>query len=503
VGLILGLDVGTTAVKSVLFRPETTWQHHVSYEYPLLEPQRGYAVQRPDDVMSAVLAALSESAAVAASAGAEVLAVSVSSAMHGLIGLDDETRPLTPLVTWADSRAFEEARELRAGEAGPALSRLTGTPIHPMSPLTKLMWFARHEPLLTEQVRWWVGLKDYVLLYLTGTLMTESSSASGTGLFDLRRGTWAQEAAELAGVRVDQLPRLVSATSCWPLSREAAGRTALAVGTPVVAGAADGPLANVGAGALRPGVVGLSLGTSGAARMVVSAPTFDDAGSLFCYALTETTWVVGGAISNGGIVGGWAHQTLAPELGSVEELLDLAATAPAGSDGLLMLPYLLPERSPLWDAEIPGAYLGLRREHTRAHLVRAAVEGVARQLSTIVDQLETVAPVTTVRATGGALRSPLWRAVLASTLGRPLQVGDDAGGSARGAAVLGLLGLGLASDLESALALLPSAVTDQETVAPDPEAVAVYAGARGDLAALVGSLNPVSELFRQRQGTAT
>ena len=322
-----------------------------------------------------------------------------------------------------------QARFLRtSGQAG-ELHRATGAPIHPMTPLTKLMWFSRNDPRTCARARWWVGLKDYLLYRMTGMLVTELSSASGTGLLDMAARTWSPAAVALAGVSVDQLPPIVATTATLPLSPDAAGRLALPAGTPVVSGAADGPLGNLGTGAITAGVAGLSVGTSGAIRMAVPQPQVDDEGALFCYALTDSVWVVGGAVSNGGVVIRWAGDSLAPDLSAPargladEALLSLAGTVPAGSDGLVMLPYLLAERAPLWDPDLPGAYLGLRRGHTRAHLVRAAVEGVCRQLAVITDSLDRIAAVSSVRVTGGAFRSPLWRDVMAASLNRPLASG--------------------------------------------------------------------------------
>jgi gluconokinase len=275
------------------------------------------------------------------------------------------------------------------------------------------------------------------------------------------------------------------------------------VGLPVVLGAADGPLGNLGTGAVRPGQVGLSLGTSGAARVMVTSPPPELDDALFCYALTEgDAYVVGGAVSNGGIVVRWAGSTLAPDVEGAPfqhrdaALLELAATAPAGSDGLVMLPYLLAERAPLWDPDLLGAFLGLRRSHTRAHLLRAAVEGVSLQLSTIVDQLDRIEPVTEVRVTGGAFRSTLWREVLAAALGRPITVVGQAEGSALGAAALGLVALGRAADLPAALAALtpPDRAAD-ETTDPDSAMVAVYDQTRQTIATTVAQLSAVGRLF--------
>ncbi len=181
--LIVGLDVGTTGVKAVAFGLGSGWRRVALREYPLLQPTEDQAVQDPPTVLAAIAEALAE--CVQAAGEAQVIAISVSAAMHGLIALDAELQPLTPLITWADARAREEALVLRRSGAG--LHALSGTPVHPMTPLSKLLWFSRHEPQTLTRARWWAGLKDLVLAWLTGTLVTELSSASATGMLDMRR----------------------------------------------------------------------------------------------------------------------------------------------------------------------------------------------------------------------------------------------------------------------------------------------------------------------------
>jgi gluconokinase len=507
--VIVGLDAGTTGVKAVAFGIGSSWRRVALREYPLLQPQPGWQVQDPEIVVAGAQRALAE--CVAAVGTAEVVGIAVSTAMHGLIGLDAAMRALTPLLTWADGRALDEAAELRASGHAADLHRRTGTPVHPMTPLTKLMWFARHEPQVCAAARWWVSLKDYLLWRLTGSLVTELSSASATGMLDMASRSWDAEAVELAGISVEQLPQILPTTATLQLAEAPAARIGLRAGTPVVVGAADGPLGNLGTGAITPGVAGLSLGTSGAVRVVVDQPRVDDAGTLFCYALTDTAWTVGGAISDGGIVIRWAGQALAPDLHGPagapdddEALLELAADVPAGCDGLVMLPYLLPERAPLWDPDLPAAYLGLRYRHTRAHMMRAAVEGVCLQLRIVLDQLNRLEPVHSVRVTGGTFRSPLWREVMAATLDRPLYAAGDAEGTALGAAALGLHALGHASRLTDALALLSEGghTSAGTRITADPALVATYDRVRRSLPALIEGLAPLAALFADADVTA-
>lgn len=492
--VIIGVDVGTTAVKVVAFSLGSSWRSSARRDLSLASPEPGWMVQDPEAVLVAVAEALTE--VVGFCGSAEIIGLSVGTAMHGLAGLDSDHRPLTQLITWADTRATDEVSELqRSGLAG-EIHRATGTPVHPMTPLAKLLWFARHDPDTLHRVRWWVGLKELVLHWLTGEVATEVSSASGTGLFDLAEGGWSAAALDLVGVDIDQLPPILATTATLGLGRAAASRVGLRAGTPVVVGAADGPLGNVGTGALAPGVAGLSLGTSGAVRTVVERPdplALDPESGLFCYAITDDQWVIGGAISNGGPVSRWAVATLLDDTSSDgtaipvddDALIALASQAPPGSDGLVMLPFLLSERAPLWDPDMRGAFLGLRADHTRAHLARAAVEGVCLQVRALVDRVDAVAPVASVRATGGVFGSGLWRPVLAACLGRPLHVVDGVDGTACGVAALGLLGLGRATDLTEATRMLgvdPDSPPPAESM--DPEAEAVYSR----LAASVGPL---------------
>ena len=524
--VVIGLDVGTTGVKAIAFGLGSSWRRLAMREYELFEPEPGWQVQDLGEILRASTEALAE--CVAYVNESKVLAVSLSAAMHGLLALDARRCALTPLVTWADARATDEARWLVSSGQAAELHRRNGTPVHPMTPLAKLLWFARNDQSTCAAARWWVGLKECLLSWLTGELATELSSASGTGLLEMSTRSWSASAAELAGIRVEQLAPILSTTAVLGLCSSTAARIGLKEGTPVVAGAGDGPLANLGTGALGPGVAALSLGTSGAVRVVVDEPRVDGSGRLFCYALTEHAWVLGSALSNGGIVLRWAGEALAPDLvgspagpseqhgpseqpglagaagvtgaisgsGADERMIALASQAPPGCDGLMMVPYLLSERAPLWDPDLPGAYLGLRRTHTRAHLVRAAIEGVCLQLSLLVDQLEKVEPVGSIRATGGALRSPLWSAILAAALEKPLYRVGDAEGTALGAATLALAALGRAPGLGEALALFEAPGAAQpELVQVDSELLSAARATRATIPELAHQLERVAELF--------
>ena len=471
--VVVGVDIGTTSTKVVACTPGGRLVASGSAGYPLEEPAPGHTVQDPAVVLDAVVEALR--GVVEVVGPDRVAGVCFSGAMNGLLGLSPTGEPLTPLVTWADTRAGEQAERLRAGAGGLALHRRTGTPLHAMSPLPKLVWFHENEPALFERVGSWVSIKEHVLRHLCGAPVVDHSIASATGLMDIGALAWDPEALTLAGVVLEQLGELVSTTHVLPgLTGSGARRTGLRRATPVVVGAGDGPLANLGLGAVRPGVAACSIGTSGALRVVVEEPVVDPGGQVFCYALAPGRWVVGGAVNNGGSVLGWAGDALAPDLGEhpEEELLAVAERAPAGSDGLVMLPYLLGERAPRWSSLPSGAWVGLTSAHRREHLVRAAIEGVCLQLATVLASMRGAGlAVEEVRATGGFARSPLWREVLADALGMPVGFAGSDQGSALGAALLGMQALGLVESIDVAADL----VTVDSTTHPRPAESAVYA----------------------------
>lgn len=495
--MIVGVDVGTTAVRAVAFALDGTARHAATREYPLLEPMPGWQVQEPDVLMAATVAALS--ACVAGTAGAEVVALALSSARHGLIGLDAAMTPVTPLLTRRDTRSSEAARELRLSGQSRELHRLTGTPVRPMNPLCKLLWFARHEPYLCTATRWWIGLKDYVVHRLTGMLVTELSSASGTGMFDVHRRGWSPAVLDLAGLSESQLPPVLPTTAVLRLSPTAGRAVGLPSGTPVVVGAGDGPLRSLGAAAIDNTVGGLTLGAAGALRTVVEAPLSDPVEAFSCGALTDDAWVVGSAVSNGGNVVRWAGRVLGDDSG-VPALLDLAERVAPGSDGLVMLPYLLADEAPPDGCAPPGAFLGLRSEHSRGHLVRAAVEGVCLQLGGVRDRLAELTPIGSVRLTGGAFRSRLWREVMAAVLDCPVRVAGVAGHVTLGAAALGLFAIGHTSGLREAVTQLDPGVAGGEPVAVDPALAAAYRGLRARMPALITVAGRLGEILDASAG---
>jgi gluconokinase len=463
--LVIGLDSGTTATKAVAVAADATVIAMSSVGYPLMVPEPGYAELDPVRLQQAAVEAMADVARQARELGHRVVGLSLSAAMHGLAPLDGVGSPTGPLITWADNRAGEESRSIALGSRE-ELHKRTGTPVHPMSPLPKLMWWRLHHPEAFASTPKWGGVKEVVLSGLCNdAYLIDLSCASTTGLYDITARQWDPQALQLAGIDLEQLATVVPTTQVVTgLRSEVADQTGLPRDLPVVLGASDGPLANLGVGAVREGVAAVSLGTSGALRAVRSVPAVDQAARLFCYALTDDHWVLGGAINNAGSVVRWASAALGMVTEDVQgeerdtadgRLLQEAGQVPFGSDGLLCLPYLLGERAPWWEPGLQGAWIGMRRHHRRGHLVRSAVEGVCLQLALVALALEAAGvQVREVRATGGAMESPVWRDVLSAALDLPVGLAASPEGAGTGAGLLGHYALGSLPDLDNAANLI-------------------------------------------------
>ena len=406
----LGVDLGSTAIKACLWELEPGKTpvsiHRASRELHLQVPRPGWAVQDPQATLQAVRELLAEMP--------EYQALGFSAAMHGLLPLCETGQPIDMAISWADQRSWEEAELLQ--QEHPDWAERSGTPIHPMAWPAKLLWWSKHETPPTC----WVGLKEWVVAQLAGLEKPpwmDRSMASATGLY--QGNDWSEEILRKCGVMRRQLADVIEPDQVLP---EFPTRTVL--------GGGDGPLSHLGTGALRPDQACLSIGTSGALRMVCGPEAKTDGGKLFRYYLADQRWVRGGAISNGSLVLDWVRglQGLTPQA-----MLEEIAKVPPGSEGLVALPYLMGERSPIWDARARGALVGLSVQHTQSHIARAMLEGVIFALRQVAECLQKASEI---RVTGGLSRSPVWLQMLADGLNQPVLAMAESEAGALGAAQL-------------------------------------------------------------------
>lgn len=440
---VIGVDIGTTNTKVVAFTTEGKLLTSAGASYPVYTDGDGRHELDPDELFIAMSASLAE---VLKSAG-KPAGISFSCAFHSLIAVGENGNPLTKAMTWADLRPSAAAKALKASEAGRRIYQHTGTPIHAMSPLCKLIWLREIHPDIFQRAFRFIGIKEYIWWKFTGKYQVDHSIASATGLFDIRRLTWYPEALERAGVNPARLSEPVPCTHHQKVSN-----------IPYIIGGGDGCLANLGSGAIRPGETALTIGTSGAIRMTANAPIDDARGSIFSYVLSPGRFACGGATNNGGNVLKWLFGKVL-QVGDNEDewqrrVLE-ANDVPPGSEGLIFLPYLQGERAPVWDADARGVFFGVRSIHDHRHFTRACLEGVSYALCQIGASLqETIGPIEHIYASGGFTRSEFWLQMIADIFNKRVHLSGAADASAIGAAIMGFLALGLIKDLDSAQSLL-------------------------------------------------
>ncbi|THF79568.1 gluconokinase [Cohnella fermenti] len=478
----IGIDMGTTSTKAVVFDEEGRVVSTANAGYPLYTPTPSIAEQDPEEIFAAVVAAVGTAVKEAGLAPGDVQFVSCSSAMHSVIPVDGADRPLMRGITWADNRSAEWAKRLRTEMDGISVYRRTGTPIHPMSPITKLMWLRQEHPELFARAAKFVSIKEYVLHRLFGRYVVDWSIASATGLLNLSRLEWDEEALAIAGITPDRLSELVPTTFVLEgmTNTNAAAGMGLSASTPFVVGASDGVLSNLGLNAIDPGVVAVTIGTSGAIRTMIDRPATDPKGRYFCYALTDKKWAIGGPVNNGGVIFRWVRDEFAASetetanrlgISPYDVLTRIAERVRPGSDGLLFLPYLTGERAPLWNPDARGSFFGLTLHHRKEHMIRSVLEGVVYNLYTVMLAMqETIGEPKRILATGGFARSPLWRQMMADIFDQEVVVPESYESSCLGAVILGLAAFGDAN----AFSRVGAMVGATHAHSPNPEASATY-----------------------------
>lgn len=473
----IGLDIGTTSTKAIVFSATGEIKGIANYGYPLLVPQPGWSEQNPDEIFQTVNRALRDAILNADVNANDIAAIGISGAMHSLIAIDAQNQRLTNSITWADTRSNVQANRLHNNIA---LYQRTGTPIHPMSPLTKIKWMRETEPELFQRVGKFVSVKEYILYQWFGQYVVDYSIASATGLFNLQKLDWDDEALSIAEIRPTQLSQLVPTTHILRgMKSEWASAIGLDSNVPVVVGASDGVLANLGVGALNPNQIAITIGTSAAVRGTINQPITDAHGRTFCYAFADDRWVIGGASNNGGIILRWfrdhfgeseIQQAKQQNISAYDLLEQMANQIAPGAEGLVFLPFLSGERAPKWNADARGVFFGVALHHTRSHFARAILEGVlynVYEITTILKQQMTDAQ--TILASGGFAQSAIWLQLLADVFGTEVQVPEVYEASGFGAAMWSAIAVGAMT-----IDQIPSLIRIQTRYQPNLESHAIY-----------------------------
>lgn len=498
---VLGIDVGTGGTRAIVIDQQGKVVHSAMAEHqPFASPQTGWAEQDPHDWWRACGLAVSAVMSKGDLSKDQIAAIGLTGQMHGAVLLDDRDRVLRPSIIWCDQRSDAQCRAITEQVGADRLIELTCNPALTGFTLPKLLWVRDNEPDVWSRVRTVLLPKDYVRFRLTGERATDVADASGMLLFNVSQRRWSPEMLDASGVYEQWLaPVYESPEVTGRLTAEGASATGLAEGTPVVAGAGDQAAGAVGMGIVRPGAVSATIGTSGVVFAATDRPALDKGGRVhtFCHAVPGR-WHVMGVTQAAGLSLRWFRD----QFGAGEEdgrdpydrLSEEAAQVAPGADGVLWAPYLMGERTPHLDPHARAALVGLAANHTRAHVVRAILEGVAfslRDSFVIFDEMGV--PVETVRLGGGGARSGLWRQIQADVYGRTVEVVEAEEGAAYGAALLAGVGGEVWPSVDAACDAVVRVATRVE---PDAENVKVMNRAYSAFRALYPALRLVIERAR-------
>ncbi|MFJ3473122.1 xylulokinase [Microbacterium maritypicum] len=474
--MIIAHDLGTTGNKASLHHDDGRLVTSVTVPYPAHFAAGGVAEQDPADWWDAVVAATRDLIARTGTAPTDIAGLVVSGQMMGAVLLDAHGEPARPAIIWADTRAGAQQRELEAAIGAERAYGILGHRLNPTYSVEKVMWVRDNEPDTWARVRRVCVAKDFIVLRLTGRLATDRSDASGTNAYDQAAGTWSDEVLQAARLDPALFPEILESTQiAGTLTDAAADALGLPASVRVVMGGGDGPMAAVGSGVVAPedGPY-VCLGTSSWISFAADAPLHDPAMRTFTFDnVVPGSFVPTATMQAGGASVQWIAEALSPDPAHPETgRLTAEASADVDTDDLYFLPYLLGERSPMWDPEARGAFVGLARHHARAHLVRAVLEGTAFNLLSCIQAFrEAGAVIDRIEAVGGGAQSDVYLSVLADVWGVPVRrrtIVEEA--NSLGAAVTAAVGLGL-TDFSAARAL--SEVTAE--FIPDAARHAVYA----------------------------
>ncbi len=491
---LLGIDTSTTATKALLVNQHGKSVAVASASYALSTPRPLWAEQDPGLWWEATQQAISQVLKSSGIDPASIAGVGLTGQMHGLVLLDERGEVLRPAILWNDQRSAAECDQMRDTLGLARLVEITGNDAFPGFTAPKLLWVRNHEPEIYARIDRVLLPKDYVRFCLTGRFATDRAGAGGTLMLDLTTRDWSAELLEAFEIPPGWLPPTHEGSEVTgQISPAAAELTGLSAGTPVVGGGGDQAAQAVGVGAVEPGVVALTLGTSGVVFASSTRPLTEKDGRLhaFPHAVPETWHVMGVMLSAAGSLR-WYRDVVAPDM-DFRLLVEEAAEVEPGCEGLVFLPYLSGERTPHADPFVRGAFAGLTLKHGRPHMTRAVLEGVAFGIRDNFALMQEVGlePIAQVRVSGGGARSPLWRQILADVCGVDLVTVETTEGAAFGAALLAGVGAGIWSAVPEACA---AGVELGKTTSPDPEAQATYESSYRRFTALYPALAP---LFRE------
>jgi len=480
----MGIDIGTSSVRAVIFDKTGVVCGMHQIEYTLISEVPGMAELGPELVFNSLMDCVRISISDLSLSKTDIKGIGISTQMHSILAIDKEGKPLTNLLTWADNRPFDQAKALETKFDVFDLYKRTGCRTqHPMYPLAKLLWLRDTKPEIFNGADKFLSIKSYVLFKLYGTFIVDFTDAGASGCFNVTDLAWDEFMInEVVGTNVH---KFATAVPCDHIEKgmksEYANSLGLDSDVPMVIGSGDGIMANLGCGVFDDTKMSCTIGTSGALRISVPKPLLDPNAKTWCYPFTKDTWVAGGAINNGGIVLKWLreefHHEYTADLANygVTKLYQLfdayAKELPAGSEGLIMLPYLTGERSPGWRADAKAVISGITLRHGRKHFAKAAMESVMYQMNSVFETISAIDNnVKQIIGNGGYASSDIWLQIQADVFNREIAVSNVGEASAFGAAYTAMIATGAAKDFKTGIDIMKP----KRVITPNQDNVSVY-----------------------------
>lgn len=455
---VISVDLGTSSVRACLVNSNLSILFQAQEFLDFITDIQGKAEQVPDQVLDVSMRTISQAADYAREHDCAIQAICFSNAVSSLVQLNADFIPLGDFLTYADLRSYKEVENLR-DRYQPDFFKKSAVPLHASYWLPKILWL-KNNGLRDNSTQYFCTIKDLLVHRLTGRFVTDQSNAVATGICDAKTIEWYPAFLEILGLNSVNFPKIYPTTEKFEILSEIKATLGLPEGTELILGATDGVLSSLGAGAVNPGQVTTMIGSSGACRIASDSPLMKEDNLTWSYPLADGIWIRGGAMNSGGLVSNWFLENFYKELDAdlpakIQKGLEEIQSIPAGSDGLIFLPYIFGERAPIWDEKARGVFFGIHAKHGRSHFARAVFEGIIFSLFSIFEIIQTGnSNDVEIRATGGYTRSEEFLQIQADVFGKQICVPEDHEGSAIGVAVLAFFALGTFDSLQTAAELI-------------------------------------------------
>ncbi|MEP6674740.1 MAG: gluconokinase [Ferruginibacter sp.] len=457
---IITIELGTNAVRIFAFDLNGSVIGSMKGHYPTFHSQPDYSEQDPEQIFITMLYVLKNLLNEKIHSNKyEVSSICFTSSMHSMLAVDKNGIPLGNAFTWADNRAKKEAIEIKKSSFADDLYNTTGTPLHPMSPLLKIAWMKNNDKVNFKKAGKFLSIKSYVIHQLTGDYLIDYSLACATGMLNIHKIAWDEEALKFAGITAEKLPELVPVFfNTGKLKKAYQNSLGLTTDTKILVGSSDGCMATLGAGIWNSDKATITIEDSSAVRVVSKKMLRDDKNGLFNYLITTDCFVSGGPSNSGGGTFEWFARNFGAINNSydldagLEALLIQATKVATGSQGLLFLPYLLGERAPIWNPDARGMYFGINIKHEQQHFIRATVEGIMYEIYSIGKMLNEYKPISSLSVNGSFATIPFCAQMIADMFNKEVNITTNTNSVSKGSFLLAATEMGIYKSLDDAAA---------------------------------------------------